>query len=135
MDMWDSLLRTLSALAIVLVLMAGVAMVARRLLGHHPVQSGRHTVVRVVATGFIGPRKTISLVSVAGDYLIVGSTPTDLIPLGRVSDSAKVDALLNANATDSPSGDPSMASSALASWLQYVPEEARRRRQEHYGEL
>jgi flagellar protein FliO/FliZ len=134
MELWDSLLRTLSALAIVLVLMAVVAMAARRLLGQQPGQAGRHTLVRVVASGYVAPRKTISVVSVAGDYLIVGTTPTDLIPLGRVSDSEKVQELLAASAPGSSPSGQAMAPSVLASWLQCLPDGVRHRDQERHGE-
>ena len=132
MDLWDSLLRTLSALAIVLVLMAAVAMAARRLLGQRPGQAGRHTLVRVVASGYVAPRKTISLVSVAGEYLIDGATPTDLVPLGRLSHSDKVQELL---ASTEPDASPSaMPPSVLASWLQHLPDGVRHRDQERHGE-
>ncbi|MDH5641287.1 MAG: flagellar biosynthetic protein FliO [Nitrospira sp.] len=132
MDLWDSLLRTLSALAIVLILMAAIAMVARRLLCQRQGQTGRHTLVHVVASGYVAPRKTISLVSVAGEYLIVGATPTELVPLGRLSDSGKVQELL---ASTEPGASPSgMPPPVLASWLQHLPEGMRHRDQERHDE-
>ena len=134
MDLWESLLRTLSALAIVLVLMAAVAMAARRLLGQQPGQAGRQTLVRVIASGYIAPRKTISVVFVAGEYLIVGATPTDLVPLGRVSDSSKVQELLVSSAPDCSPSTPVMPPSVLASWLQCLTDRARRRDQERHGD-
>ncbi|MBI3808180.1 MAG: flagellar biosynthetic protein FliO, partial [Nitrospirae bacterium] len=44
----------------------------------------------------IGPRKSISLVSVAGEFLIVGMTPTDLVPLGHIADRERVQQFLSA---------------------------------------
>lgn len=114
-DLWDSLVRTASALAIVLVLMGLLAWAARKLLVSSPGTAGSGPVIRVVASGYIAPRKAITLVSVAGEYLIVGTTANDLIDLGRVGDPSRVQALLAA-APSVPvaSGAPS---ALLASWL------------------
>ena len=93
-DLWESLFRTVSALAIVLVLMGIVAVAVRRLMGQRLGISGGRPLVRVLASSYIAPRKTIALVSVAGEYLIVGTTATDLVPLGRISDSVELRELL-----------------------------------------
>lgn len=114
-DLWDSLLRTASALAIVLVLMGLLAWAARKLLASAPGTAGAGPLIRVVASGYIAPRKAIALVSVAGEYLIVGTTANDLIDLGRVGDPSRVQALLAAVPSVSvSSGAPS---ALLASWL------------------
>jgi flagellar protein FliO/FliZ len=134
-DFWESLFRTLSALAIVLVLMGMVAMAARRLMGHRQGQTGRRQLVRVVASGHIAPRKTIALVSVAGEYLIVGATATDLVPLGRVSDSARVEELLASAAPDAPSSMIPIQQSALTSWLHGLSSGSVQREKEHHGGL
>lgn len=110
-DLWESLFRTLSALAIVLVLMGLVAMAARRLVGNRLGVVGARPLVRVLASGYIAPRKTIALVSVAGEYLIVGATATDLVPLGRVTDTAMVREMLASAASDASS--PSSAAAPL----------------------
>jgi flagellar protein FliO/FliZ len=132
-DFWESLLRTLFALAIVLALMGGIALVAKRFLGSRLGTSGRHELVRVVASGYIAPRKTITLVSVAGDYLIVGATATDLVPLGRVSDAGRVQELLASSAQDLPSA-PSVPSSVFTAWLRRLPVEPFPRHREDHGE-
>ncbi|MCP9439181.1 MAG: flagellar biosynthetic protein FliO [Nitrospira sp.] len=130
-DFWDSLLRTLSALAVVLLLMAAAALAARRIVGGRLGTSGRHELIRVVASGAIAPRKTIMLVSVAGEYLIVGATATDLVPLGRVSDAENVRKLLAS--AESPSA-PVISSSPLTAWMQRLPVESFLRRTENHGE-
>lgn len=112
-DFWDSLLRTLSALAVVLLLMAAAALAARRIVGGRPGTPGRHELIRVVASGAVAPRKTIMLISVAGEYLVVGATATDLVPLGRVGDAEKVRELL---AAESPSA-PMMPPSSFTAWI------------------
>jgi flagellar protein FliO/FliZ len=120
-DLWESLFRTVSALAIVLVLMGIVAVAVRRLMGQRLGITGGRPLVRVLASGYIAPRKTIALVSVAGEYLIVGTTATDLVPLGRISDSAELRELL-ALTSEKPSTEPTPApQEILTSWLRRLP--------------
>ena len=120
-DLWESLFRTVSALAVVLVLMGAAAVAVRRLMGRRLGIAGGRPFVRVLASGYIAPRKTIALVSVAGEYLIVGTTATDLVPLGRVSDSAELRQLL-ALADERPSTDAgAVPQDIFASWLRRLP--------------
>jgi flagellar protein FliO/FliZ len=133
-DFWESLFRTLFALAIVLGLMGVMALAARRFLGSRIGTPARHELVHIVASGYVAPRKMISLVSVAGDYLIVGTTATDLVPLGRVSDSGKIQELLASGAQNSPSFAPSIPSSIFAAWLKRLPVEPVPPHRENHGE-
>jgi flagellar protein FliO/FliZ len=120
-DLWESLFRTVSALAIVLVLMGVVAVTVRRVMGQRLGIAGGRPLVRVLASGYIAPRKTISVVSVAGEYLIVGTTTTDLVPLGRINDSAELRELLSLN-SENPSTETAPASQErFASWLGRLP--------------
>jgi flagellar protein FliO/FliZ len=117
-DLWDSLFRTLSALAVVLGLMGLAALAAKRVLGRRVGPTGSRPLIQVLASGYVAPRKTIALVSVAGEYLIVGATPTDLVPMGRVSDVAKVQELLASAGSEHSLLAPSIAPSVVTSWLQ-----------------
>jgi flagellar protein FliO/FliZ len=54
--------------------------------------------------------------SVAGEYLIVGTTATDLVPLGRLDDSGHLQALLAA--PPAVSTDPPASEGRIATWLQ-----------------
>ena len=116
-DLWESLFRTGAALAIVLVLMGIVALVFRRLMGHRLGVVGGRPLVHILATGYVAPRKTVTLVSVAGEYLIVGTTATDLVPLGRITDTAHVKELLAQTTEASTTQASSVANSAFSSWL------------------
>ncbi len=116
-DLWDSLLRTASALAVVLGLMGLLTWAARRLVGGRTGMAGPGPLVQVVASGYVGPRKAISIVSVAGDYLIVGTTATDLVHLGRVQDPARVTELLRAAPPSTSSPAQTGAATTLAAWL------------------
>jgi len=100
MDFGDSILRMLSALGIVLALMMVVVAIARRVLGARSGAGADAPLVRVLSTGYLGPKKSISVVSVAGELLIIGTTSTDLIPLGRVRRSAEGQAEVKAKVED-----------------------------------
>lgn len=89
-DFWDSFIRMASALAVVLALMAGLVALVRRFSGTRLFAPATAPVVQVLGSGYVGPRKTISLVSVAGEFLIVGVTPTDLVSFGRITDQEQI---------------------------------------------
>ena len=113
-DLWESLFRMLTALAIVLLLMGIATLVARRFLGKRMDLAGGRPIIQVVATGYVAPRKMISIVAVADEYLIVGTTATDLVPLGRISDSAHLHELLTVTKTQSGVDSTSSGQSILA---------------------
>ncbi len=120
-DLWESLFRTVSALAVVLVLMGVATVIFRRVMGHRLGVVGGRPLVQVLATGYLAPRKTVSLVSVAGEYLIVGTTATDLVPLGRLNDSTQLHELLARTTEATATSTSSLQDSALSSWLQRWP--------------
>lgn len=120
-DVWDSLIRTVSALAVVLVCIGIAAFVARRVMGPRAGNSGGRPLVQVLASGYLAPRKTISLVDVAGEYLIVGATATDLVPLGRITNTAHLRELLGMPAQPPPSGVTSAPEADVTAWLQRQP--------------
>jgi flagellar protein FliO/FliZ len=99
-DFWDSLIRMVSALALVLALMGGLVVLVRRFSGTRLCAPVSTPIVQVLGSGYIGPRKTISLVSVAGEFLIVGMTPTDLVPLGHITDREQVQRFLSTATAD-----------------------------------
>jgi flagellar protein FliO/FliZ len=120
-DLWESLFRTVSALAVVLVLMGIVTVTVRRLMGPRLGIAGGRPLVRILASGYIAPRKTIALVSVAGEYLIVGTTATDLVPLGRISDSAELRELLALTTENSSTEAAPVSQERFASWMRHLP--------------
>lgn len=120
-DLWESLFRTISALAIVLVLIGIATVIFRRVMGHRLGVDGGRPLVQVLATGYIAPRKTVSLVSVAGEYLIVGTTATDLVPLGRLNDSTQLHELLTRTTEATATPKSSRPDSIFSSWLQRWP--------------
>ena len=99
-DFWDSFIRMASALALVLALIGGLVLLVRRFGGARLSAPGSAQIVQVIGSGYIGPRKTISLVSVAGEFLVVGMTQTELVSLGHITDRERVQQFLS----DAPSG-------------------------------
>jgi flagellar protein FliO/FliZ len=120
-DLWESLFRTVAALAIVLVLMGVVAVTVRRVMGQRLGVAGGRPLVRVLASSYIAPRKTIALVSVAGEYVIVGTTATDLVPLGRISDSAELRELLSLTSENASTEAAPVSQDKFASWVRRLP--------------
>ncbi len=90
MDFFESVLRTISALAVVLGLMTALVWALRRFGKPAWLAGGRAPLIDVLATASLGPRKTISLISVAGEVLIIGSSATEVVRLGRVRDPERV---------------------------------------------
>lgn len=105
-DFWDSFLRMASALALVLALIAGLVALVRRFGGTRLFAPVTAPIIQVLGSGYIGPRKTISVVSVAGEILIVGVTPTDLVSFGRITDQEQVRQLLSKIASGNPLVSP-----------------------------
>jgi flagellar protein FliO/FliZ len=97
MEVWDSLLRMVSALAVVLGLMLLCAFLFKRLQGTKIFAPAAAPMVKVLGSGYLGSRKSIVLVDVAGELLIVGATATDLVPLGRITNPDHVQRLLKAD--------------------------------------
>lgn len=95
-DFWDSIIRTASALALVLALIGGLVLLVRRFAGTRFCAPVSSQIIQVLGSGYVGPRKSISLVSVAGEFVIVGMTQTDLVPLGHITDRERVQQFLSA---------------------------------------
>jgi flagellar protein FliO/FliZ len=94
-DFWDSFLRMASALALVLALIGGLVFLIRRFAGARLGAPVSAQVIQVLASGYIGPRKTISLVSVAGEFFAVGMTQTEMVSLGHITDRERVQQFLS----------------------------------------
>ncbi|MDR4476606.1 MAG: flagellar biosynthetic protein FliO [Nitrospira sp.] len=83
-----------SALGIVLALIVGLLAVARSAVGRRLLPVGGAPVVQVLGSGPLGSRKHVAVVAVAGEVFILGTTPTDLVPLGKVTDPEQVKRLM-----------------------------------------
>ncbi len=117
-EVWDSIARTLMALALVLLLMGAVAWVARRVLAHRVAAPGGMPLVQVVANSYLAPRKSIALVAIAGEYFVVGLTADHLVPLGRIENQGSVAAIVSSSTPSNLQPGLSPQSLFQADWWQ-----------------
>ena len=94
MEMWESVVRMVSALGVVLALILGLLAIARSAIGRRFLPPSGTPLVRILADNPIGSRKHVMVVAVAGEVLILGTTATDLVPLGKVTDPEQLRHLL-----------------------------------------
>ncbi|MEQ1795933.1 MAG: flagellar biosynthetic protein FliO [Nitrospira sp.] len=119
-DVWDSIGRTLMALAIVLLLMGAVAWVARRVLAQRMAVPEAAPLIQIVANSYLAPRKSIALVAIAGEYFVVGLTADSLVPLGRLEDQEAIATLLSTAGSSNLPSSVSPHSMLQADWWQDV---------------
>ena len=94
MELWESVVRMVSALGVVLALILGLLAIARSALGRRFLPISGTPPIKILANSPIGSRKHVLLVAVAGEVLILGTTATDLVPLGKITDPEQLKHLL-----------------------------------------
>lgn len=94
MEIWESVVRMVSALGIVLALILGLLAIVKSRVGQRFLPVGGAPLIKVLGSSSLGSRKQVVLVDVAGEVLILGTTPTDLVSLGKVTDPEQVKRLL-----------------------------------------
>ena len=101
MEIWESVVRMVSALGIVLALILGLLAVVKSRVGQRFLPVGAAPLVKVLGSSSLGSRKQVMLVAVAGEILILGTTATELVALGKVTDPEQVKRLLLDTASSS----------------------------------
>jgi flagellar protein FliO/FliZ len=86
MELWDSAVRMMASLALVLALILGLLALVKTMSGRRWFEPAGTQLIRVLSSSYVGPRKQVLVVAVAGEVLILGATATELVPLGRLSD-------------------------------------------------
>lgn len=94
MEIWESVVRMVSALGVVLALILALLAIVKSRVGQRFLPIGGAPLVKVLGSGSLGSRKHVMLVAVAGEVLILGTTASDLIVLGKVTDPEQVKRLL-----------------------------------------
>ena len=84
MDLWDSTVRMLAALAVVLGAMLVVLYVARRVMHKRGGWLGSGPMIQVLGNLYLGGKKSITVVEVGGEVLVVGATPGDMVLLSKM---------------------------------------------------
>jgi len=88
-----SIIKMVTGLGIVLSLLFGVLYLAKKFLGKKMGLAGQEQKIKVVTSTYLGPKKSIALVEVAGEKIVVGVTATHitmLTKIGRDEDFADV---------------------------------------------
>ncbi|MBU8934919.1 MAG: flagellar biosynthetic protein FliO [candidate division Zixibacteria bacterium] len=80
-----SLLRMVSALVIVIACIYGGIFLLRRLMGQRHGRQGQSNILEVLETTSVAPKKTVSLIRVAGKSVLVGITETGMSVLTELS--------------------------------------------------
>jgi flagellar protein FliO/FliZ len=92
-DFFSTAVRTFSTLCILLaVILVGSYLIRRFWPKSAGFMSGDQW-VRVIATSYLAPKKTISVVEVAGEILVLGLTENQISMLARVTNQATIDDL------------------------------------------
>jgi flagellar protein FliO/FliZ len=92
MDLFDSLVKMVSSLAVVVALMILVAAAARRWLKPGLASSLSFTKLQLTSSLTLGGRRSVLLLEVAGRTLVIGATPQQLTLLTQFeSNGARLD--------------------------------------------
>lgn len=79
-----SIIKMVTALGIVLSLLFAVVYFVKKYLGKKIGLGGQEQKIRVVTSTYLGPKKSIALVEVAGEKIVVGITATNISMLTKV---------------------------------------------------
>ena len=134
LELWPSSLKMLSTLALVLGLMFLLFYAFKKLVLKNSLFGKYNKMVNVLSTGFLGPKKSIALVEVAGEVLVLGISNDHISLLSNIQDSDKIDRIkngdlsgasrdsLNTNGTLKQNPDHSSGESSFADYLHQVSE-------------
>ena len=85
-DFYSTAIRTFSVLFIVLAVILIGSYLAKRFWPKGSGLMGSNQWIRVIAASYIAPKKTISLVEVAGEMLVLGLTDRQITMLTKIND-------------------------------------------------
>lgn len=86
-------------LAMVLALMFFIFHVFKKVVLKNSVLGGNDKLVKVLSTGFLGPKKTIALVEVAGEVLVLGISDDNISLLTQIHDDERIEKIKSARAS------------------------------------
>jgi flagellar biosynthetic protein FliO len=94
-DLFSASLKMVYTLVLVLGLMFVVFHLFKKFGLKNSVFGGEGKPIKVLSTGFLAPRKSIALVEVAGDVLVIGISNDQISLLGNVQDPEKIEQIKN----------------------------------------
>ena len=83
-DPFSSLVKMFSSLLLVLGIILTLAFVVKRFMGSRLGPWRNASLVKVLSTTYLGPKKEIAIVEVGQQYLVLGITPTQISLLTRL---------------------------------------------------
>jgi len=83
-DLYVSLMKMILALSILLALLLGGLYLFKRYMGKKIGIAGRKEGIKIVTSAYIGPKKSIALVDISGERIVVGITPNHISMLARL---------------------------------------------------
>jgi flagellar biosynthetic protein FliO len=94
-DLFSASLKMASTLGLVLGLMFVIFHLFKKFGLKNSVFGGEGSPIKVLSTGFLAPRKSIALVEVVGDVLVIGISNDQISLLGNVQDPEKIEQIKN----------------------------------------
>ncbi|MBI5756177.1 MAG: flagellar biosynthetic protein FliO [Nitrospirae bacterium] len=104
-DITASIFKMVLALGIVLSLLFAAVFLFKKFFGGKIGLAGKGQQIRVITSTYLGPKKSIAVVDVAGERIVVGVTPTHITMLTRLRNDDEFKDLLNERMT-SPNNKP-----------------------------
>ena len=104
-DITASIFKMVLALGIVLSLLFAAVFLFKKFFGGKIGLAGKGQQIRVITSTYLGPRKSIAVVDVAGERIVVGVTPTHITMLTRLRNDDEFKDILNERMT-SPNNKP-----------------------------
>ncbi|MCK5423686.1 MAG: flagellar biosynthetic protein FliO [Deltaproteobacteria bacterium] len=89
-DFYSTAIRTFSILFILLAVILIGSYLAKRFWPKGSGLMGSNQWIKVIATSYIAPKKTISLVEVAGEMLVLGLTDSQITMLTKINDEHRI---------------------------------------------
>lgn len=100
-----SVLQMLAALAVVVGMIFLFRHLANRFLGGGTVRGGVPRYIRVVESRFLAPKKSLMLVEVGGEYLLLGSTGEGISLIKQIDMLENIQVVEDLSATARPAAD------------------------------
>ncbi|MBI3584851.1 MAG: FliO/MopB family protein [Nitrospinae bacterium] len=94
-DMSSAIFKTITALAIVLAAVLLISYIAKKVLKKNDIVFGKDKLIRVLGTSYIGVKKAITLLDVAGEVLVIGVTNNNITMLTKLESEEAKSKLLN----------------------------------------
>jgi flagellar biosynthetic protein FliO len=110
-DLFSASLKMASMLGLVLGLIFVVFHLFKKFGLKNSVFGGEGKPIKVLSTGFLAPRKSIALVEVAGDVLVIGISNDQISLLSNVQDPERIEKIKNALHKKGPERKPVAVSS------------------------